>query len=839
MIDFSRLGKPKIAPKAATLAELFDQLDRKASHNSLRPVQIEALSQLDAQINQRDVIAKVSTGSGKTLVGLVYAEYMRRRYPDEPTLYLCPTNQLAAQVVESASAIGVEAETFKSGVDPQRALQGKAVLVCTYDKLFNARNIFAGRDIQPSAIVLDDVHAGIDRIRQKYTVRIPDDIYPRIRNIFRPLCETSDPAIWRGIVADEDSAKYEIPYWIWIPQSRAVAALLEPLKDDESLCFEWANLARYIDYARLCLSGTNAELSLPIAAVEENPAYSSAKHRLFMSASIKDGAPLVRDLALEPQALTRIVQPPSDRGSGERMILPISLIDPKLPKTAIATLCAALSKTVNVVVLTSSAKQSATWTASGAALSQGNEVDAEISRLRKSKRGRYAVFAQRFDGVDLPDDACRILIIDGTPVGERLCDLIDGERQKNSPGYNSRTVNRFEQALGRAVRSSADYAAILLTGTNIASFIGRKDVKEVLEPHTRAQIELGIDLAETLKDSSGGALAAIRQAIQSLISRDNDWKEAHRQRVIDAGGSARSGMNLTLSERAAVAERSAWQKAKARNHQGAANALQPIINDQDLHQYQRAELIVRAASYLYRVDTARAAAFYQSAFQANTSLPRPAEIPDRQYSRIGKQATNLRDYLQAFTSANAAISKLEEIRATLAYSGEAEAVESGLQQLGEILGATSSRPEKETNRGPDVLWLFDSTGLCIEAKSEKESVIFKKDAEQLMLSTEWCVSHTDLDRSDIVPVFATNVVGADRPEDLSFGPAFLSEALVMDIIDRLQKVLTSLSYDGPLFNDATQIDQGLRQAKLRGEELAASLDKRSVTRAKPKGKRAT
>lgn len=59
----------------------------------------------------------------------------------------------------------------------------------------------------------------------------------------------------------------------------------------------------------------------------------------------------------------------------------------------------------------------------------------------------------------------------------------------------------------------------------------------------------------------------------------------------------------------------------------------------------------------------------------------------------------------------------------------------------------------------------------------------------------------------------------------------------MDIVDRLQKVLTSLSYDGPLFNDATQIDQGLRQAKLRGEELAASLDKRAATRAKPKGKR--
>lgn len=825
MIDFSRLGKPKVKSKAATFGELFDELDRKASHNSLRPVQIEALSGLDTHVNERDIVLKVSTGSGKTLVGLIYAEYMRRRYPDEPTLYLCPTNQLAGQVVESAASIGVEAETFLADGTPQRGLHGKAVLVCTYDRVFNAKNIFSRRNILPSTIVLDDVHAGVDRVRQKYTVRIPNSVYPRIRETFRPLCEASDPALWRGIVADEGDAKYEVPYWIWIPQSQMVAGLLEPLKEDESLCFEWNNLSRYLEYARLCLTGTTAELSLPIAAVEENPAFSSAKHRLFMSASIKDGSPLVRDLGLDASALARIVQPTSDRGAGERMILPVSLIDPKLTKATIAQVAADLSQSVNVVVLTSAAKQAEVWVKAGATLRHGSDVDDEIAHLRSSKRGRYAVFAQRFDGVDLPDDACRVLVIDGTPIGERLCDQIDSERQRNSPGYNARTVNRFEQALGRAVRSSADYAAILLAGADIASFIGRKDVKDVLETHTRAQIELGIDLAEDLSSTSGNSATAIRSAIHSLIARDNVWKEAHRERVAAAGSSARTGEALTLGERAAVAERAAWREAKARNHQGAVDALQQIVNDQSLHPYQRAELIVRAAAYLYRVDQARAATFYQSAFQANSSLPRPAEMPDKRYSHIRKQAANLRDYLQPFVSVNAALAKLEEIRATLAYSGDAEAVEKGLQQLGEVLGATSSRPEKETGRGPDVLWLFDSIGLCIEAKSEKESVIFKKDAQQLTLSTEWCATHTDLARRAIIPVFATNVTTPDRIEDLSFGPRFLSEAVAFDIAERLRTVLTSLSFDGPLFNDTTQIDEGLRLARLRGEDIAASLVK--------------
>lgn len=826
MIDFSKLGKPRGPSKPTTLIQLFEQLDRKATHNSLRPVQIEALEELDRQIGERDVLLKVSTGSGKTLVGLVYAEFMRRKYSGELSLYLCPTNQLADQVAESADSIGVEAEQFSSDTSPHRGLQGNAVLVCTYDRLFNALNTFSRNNIVPSSIVLDDVHSGVDKIRQKYTLRVPGPVYDQLRNIFRPVCESTDPMIWRGIMNNETSARYEVPYWLWVPQHKQVAELLEAYKDDQSLCFEWSNMARYLEYARLCLSGTAAELSLPVAAVEENPAYNAARHRLFMSASIKEGSPLLRDVALDRGALARIVQPPSDRGAGERMILPAALIDPTLSKSALARLCGELSKSVNVVVLTSSTKQASLWTAAGATFRQGGAVDSEILELRNTKRGKYVVFAQRYDGVDLPDDACRVLVIDGIPIGDRLCDLIDNERQKNSPGYNARTVNRFEQALGRAVRSSADYAAVLLVGSDIAAFIGRKDVKDALEPHTTAQIELGQDVAGDLKGHDDDSAVAIRSAIDALVSRQSDWKDAHRERIAAVGKNARTGSDLTIGERAAIAERQAWKEAKARNHQRAFDLLQAAVDDPKLHQLQRAELMFRAAGYLYMVDKARAAALYQSAFHSNSLLPRPAETTDKRYGRIRKQAANMREYLQAFTSANAALARLEEIQASLAYAGDAENVERALLELGEMLGATSSRPEKETGRGPDVLWIFDTIGMCIEAKNEKTRPIFKKDAEQLLLSLEWCKSHVDgLAPAALIGVFATDNAKADRPEDISYGPRVMSEGVLFDIVGRLRTVLTSRSYDGPLFNNASQIDQALKTSQVRGEDLVNSLTK--------------
>jgi hypothetical protein len=145
-------------------------------------------------------------------------------------------------------------------------------------------------------------------------------------------------------------------------------------------------------------------------------------------------------------------------------------------------------------------------------------------------------------------------------------------------------------------------------------------------------------------------------------------------------------------------------------------------------------------------------------------------------------------------------------------------VEQALKELGEMLGAVSSRPEQETGRGPDVLWLFGNVGLCIEAKNEKHRPIWKKDAEQLLLSKDWCDTHTDLDGA-IVPVFATNVVKADRAEDVSFGPKFLLEETVEDICTRLRTVLTALSFDGPLFLDPQRIHQKLTEAGLRGEDL--------------------
>ncbi|MEM1687387.1 MAG: hypothetical protein QXR31_04830, partial [Zestosphaera sp.] len=58
-----------------------------------------------------DVAIELPTGTGKTMVGLLLAEWRRRRY-GKPVIYACPTNQLAYQVAAVAQREGIQAVTL-------------------------------------------------------------------------------------------------------------------------------------------------------------------------------------------------------------------------------------------------------------------------------------------------------------------------------------------------------------------------------------------------------------------------------------------------------------------------------------------------------------------------------------------------------------------------------------------------------------------------------------------------------------------------------------------------------------------------------------------------------
>ena len=199
MVDFHKLVNKKKHIDTNNLLLLFESLDRKASHIDLRLAQQDALKMLSDLRATRDLVLKMSTGSGKTTVALVYL-FSFMEESKQPVVYLCPTTQLADQVRSEAHNLGINAVLYTSGqthpdVD---GIRGKAIIVCTYDKLFNAKTTFDRSDVllRPVAIVLDDAHAGVEKIRDAFTLHVPEgELYTELLGILDDACSQLNPSV--------------------------------------------------------------------------------------------------------------------------------------------------------------------------------------------------------------------------------------------------------------------------------------------------------------------------------------------------------------------------------------------------------------------------------------------------------------------------------------------------------------------------------------------------------------------------------------------------------------------------------------------------------------------
>src|SRR6266851_4736964 len=169
---FKKGQPPPSAPDSPD--ELLRDLPRRKIPDVL-PHQREIMrTYATSALSDKDVALQLPTGSGKTLVGLLVAEWHRRRN-QERVVYLCTTRQLVNQVVEQAEdKYGLSVLGFTGAIknfEPAAKADyrsGARVAVTTYSHLFNTNPYFDDVDL----LIVDDVHAGESYISALWTVRI-------------------------------------------------------------------------------------------------------------------------------------------------------------------------------------------------------------------------------------------------------------------------------------------------------------------------------------------------------------------------------------------------------------------------------------------------------------------------------------------------------------------------------------------------------------------------------------------------------------------------------------------------------------------------------------------
>lgn len=769
---------------------------------------------------------KVSTGAGKTTVGLLYL-YGFMRVSKEPVVFLCPTVQLVDQVLDEALRLGIQARAYPAGetYPAQECVRGDAIIVCTYEKLFNAKSTFARSDVNlvPHAIVLDDAHAGVENIRKQFTLTVTGEAYEQLLRILRPACSKYHQTKWTDIENRDPAALLEVPHWIWSDHHTDVLAALHGFAGTQEFVFVWPYLRGMLNLCRCVISGDRAEISPEVLPTDQVRGFSRAKHRLFMSATLADDSLLTRELGVTANATTQPILPLSDRGLGERMILAPSLVDPDLDRGYVMDLCAELAQQYNVVVLTSSSTLAADWVQKGATYFKEDTFATGVRLLKNAHSGmRFAVFAQRFDGVDLPDDACRVLVIDGVPYGAGLTDKVDSEMTTTPGGARNRTIFRIEQGMGRPVRSHADYAVVLLSGQDLTTYVARKDVLQAMTQDSQNQLNLCVELAELVRKNSAtkNPDAAIRQVILQCLDRDPGWKKYYNQKIRDAV--RKQPMVDASAVKLANEERRAHLMAFDNQLADAATTFNRAIQEARLDGEELGIYLQRLARVAYLSNPAEAMKIQQSARERNRTLAIPVSMPCKPRVLGGKTvAEKLLAWFGKFSNPDAAVLEARKISDALDLEQSPAKVEAAIAQLGDALGAESSRPEEEYRLGPDNLWFWGNLVLVIEAKSGNEVSLHKKDSGQLHDSLQWATEAFPDQARRLQPIIVARVTKVDSDAHFAQNTRVLTQHGCSTMGSALHHLVQKLAQLGPIFRTPELVLREMHEFGLHPDQFIA------------------
>lgn len=751
MVNFRKRLAGKADIKLIDPIEIYDTLDRAHDKGPLRPSQKAVLREWNArQAKTRDFIVKLHTGQGKTLVGLLMLQ-SRLNAGEGPVVYLCPDHFLIAQTCEQARQFGIRTCTADDDL-PGDFLNSSRILVTSVQKLFNGMTKFGlnRASIEVDTVLMDDAHACADRIREACRIRIPSDepAYASLKTLFATELEQQGAGTYADIENGKREALLPVPYWVWMERESEIASILSSQADRKSVKFAWPLLRDMLAHCQCVVSGAAVEIEPHLPPLHAFGSYSRAVHRVFMSATVTDDAFLVKGLRLSPETIKTPLTYDRETWSGEKMVVIPSLIHEDLDRDRIVNAYGKPkpSRTRGVVALTPSFARSKAWEASGSLVADRDTIEHAVKALRRGDCEKSVVLVNRYDGVDLPDDTCRVLVFDSRPYSESLIDLYAEQVRPRSEATLMRTVRTVEQGMGRSVRGEKDYSVIVMTGSDLVRLIREKGTRRFLSPQVEKQIQIGLDVAEMARqevvdgEEPGKAFSTL---IQQCLKRDPDWKAYYAEQM---DGIVPRGPNESVLKLYA-AELAAEEAYIAGDYVSASNRLQQLMDDGDVEKDDKAWYLQERARYHYRTERTECQKLQVAAHKKNRMLLKPPTgVTVTKLTVVSQgRAERIAAWIRAFGTYADMDVTISDILGRLRFGVRADDFEHALDELSRALGFAGERPDKEWKEGPDNLWALDDTRyLVIECKSEVDvtrAEVNKREAEQMNRSAAWFDKH--------------------------------------------------------------------------------------------------
>ena len=746
MVDWAKLSKSNSRIKPSNPINIYDELDRVSTTGPLRDTQKTILKEWYYNCRDRsDLIIKMHTGEGKTLVGLLILQ-SKLNSNNAPCVYVCPNSYLVNQVCTDAKKFGIPVCIVGDDRElPDDFISGRKILIVNAHKMFNGLSKFEQSKSYFGTIdtvILDDSHACIDVIRDASTIKIlkndlcSGDLYVKLFNLFRDdLAKQGEGTLVAMENGKDASGFMVVPFWNWIDKKSKIIELLNEYANINCVKFSLPIVRDSIEDCICCIGSSKIEISQYNPTVKYFKSFSDAKQRVLMSATTQDDSYSIKCLQFSADAVRNPLMCTSQKWYGEKMILIPSLISKECDEDSVRTYVKSLKdEDYGILVIVPSNKKAELYDSEDVAKS--NDIESRITTIKENQQG-FVVVVNRYDGIDMPDDSCRVLLLDSMPYSDTLLDRYEEKCRSSSRMINKRLAQKIEQGFGRGVRGEKDYCAILIIDSKLVKFIKSTTTDSLFSSQTRKQIEIGLNMAETFAAEESNGLDVVADLICNCIQRNDGWKQYYRLSMDKIDVEENDIDFCDMFEE----EREIEQMHSSKNHR-ALDKLQ-YYSDKCKDSLEKGWYLQELARFNYlEGNKIKSMELQQSAFEKNENLMRPESI---KYKKMGsfyeKRNLEIIDYVCSYTSINEFKLQMDCVLSNLAFTSDPDDFEHSLLEVGKLLGFISQRPEKQCGFGPDNLWkvqlgryfLFE----CKNGVKSERQFICKSESAQIDHSCIW------------------------------------------------------------------------------------------------------
>ena len=716
---------------------LFRDL-RERTVEGLLAQQADMLRKYMEHVDKPDIALELPTGSGKTLVGLLIAEW-RRRTKQERCVLLCPTKQLVHQVVEQAKEkYGINALDFSGSkhqypeADKTAFNNCESIGVATYSGLFNTNPSFS----DAHTLIFDDAHAAENYVSSFWSLEVrryqDESTFDAIWQIIAPYTTENDQLRYdQGNEGSLDTSfvnKVPTPYLLEC-RTALTAAIDNASRDDESpeeYGYRWRMIRDHLHACHLYYSSHSILIRPLIAPTKSFAPFQNARQRIYMSATLGEGGDLERIFGRK-----KIERIPAPEGWDKQGIGRRFFVFPMRNWDEADSLSLAISWTTKfdrALVLTPSNRDTdKVRKAIGALPTTQDHTLFDAAQLEASKKSftqsssAIAVLANRYDGIDLIGDECRYLIIYDLPESTNLQERFIISRLGASVLFRVRIRTRITQAVGRCTRSSTDYALVVIIGDKVHQYFHMPEKRETLHPELQAEVNFGVEQSKVDNSSELG------DNIDIFVDHGEEWRSADDYILRTRGELTQSPIPSAKQLQDSVIHEvkfhdAFWSGDFDSALSSAKDVLAHLAGGDDLKGYS-ALWNYLAGSAAYQAKQPQVAQeHFSAAFSCASTLPWLKQIQkllSNQAQEVpveviyGERIERIEGVLERFgKSGSVKIEKyFQAIREGLS-STEAKSFEAAQVKLGCLLGFESGNTERSGD--PDPWWIFGRQGVIFE-----------------------------------------------------------------------------------------------------------------------------